>query len=173
MFCSLTEIAPPRAWDCGIDGHLQRIGDDLMPRSFRSRKALAAFLEPRWLGLDHLTMEPHGVDSACLVGRLRSAPVMAAKFAKSSAQRSHPARAASPQASPVPSSSIHKLEDLGDCGRAHWKRSHKPSGNGQTRGRRQRQSLCQAEVQQRILNLLCMSEGHPAGRIADMRAKCP
>jgi hypothetical protein len=84
------------------------------PAALDLAEALDGFLGRRWLGADRGAMEPHGVDAACLVERLRSAPAMAARFAKSSVQSCRRAKAALLQASPVHLSSTHKLEDRGD-----------------------------------------------------------
>jgi hypothetical protein len=91
----------------------QRIGDHQTPRSLGPRRSSRSLCQGACCpdpGCD--TMEPHRVDSVCLVGKLRSAPVMAARFERSSVLKCPPAKAVSRQALPVPLSDTHKPEDL-------------------------------------------------------------
>src|SRR5271155_2648039 len=76
----------------------QRIGDrQTPPQPWTSPQLSKPVLGPCCPGPDCDAMEPHGVDSVCLVGRLRSAPVMAARFGRSSVLKCPLAKAVSRQ----------------------------------------------------------------------------
>jgi hypothetical protein len=82
------------------------------PQPWTSQELLMPCQRACCPGTDCDAMEPHRVDSICLVGKLRSAPVMAARFERSNVLKCPPAKAVSRQALPVPLSGTHKREDL-------------------------------------------------------------